>query len=526
MNAAQQRARGPLAPVHPYLLERRMRDIFNTALLALIPAGLAFAVTIAFPHASLLVALGIIAGLVGIVALIVCGRLEVTVTVMLLFLLLIFDPLKMFTSSREAIAPLEDIVILAVSLGAVLRIVVRRERIRLPPLSGWVMAWVLIVVANAFNPKTQGFLATIGGFSNGLQYVPFFFFGYALMRSKRRFRQLFIILGVAATASGVVAAYQTGLTPAQLAGWGPGYQALIHPQAGGTGRVYFSEGEARVRPPGLGDEAGASGAVGRIALPMCLALVALTRGRRRWIAAILALGSTMAVVVGLGRSALIDAGLGVLAFVGLALLSGRQFTRAMAALLVLIVLAIPAGSLLVSSLNKGTFKRYESLNTSSETTLHKEDAWKQVPGLVAAEPFGFGLGNSGSFAGRVGANKDLIEGHGLTSETEYNVLVKELGAPGLILWPALAIFVALLIARSMRRIRDGELAIYLAGTLAAFIPFPIEGTSGFLGGSLAGGAYYWFAVGVAAYWLVERRAVLSRAIPWVGTRDDVSVAPA
>jgi hypothetical protein len=527
MNASQQRARGPLIAVHPYVLERRLRDVLTTVMLALIPAALALAVTIAFPHASLVVVLGIIAGLVGIVALMVCSRLELTVTLMLLFLLLIFDPVKMFTSSREATAPLEDIVIFAVSLGAVMRIVVRRERIRLPPFSGWVIAWVLIVLANAFNPKTQGFLAVIGGFSNGLQYVPFFFFGYTLMRSKRRFRQLFLILGVVATASGIVAAYQTELTPAQLASWGPGYKALIQPRSGGggkggSGRVYFSEGEARVRPPGLGDEAGASGAIGHIALPMCLALVALTRGRRRWVAVILALGSTLGVVVGLGRTSLIAAGLSVLAFAGLSLLSGRHFTRAMGAMLAVVVLAIPLGALAVSALRSGTFKRYESLNTSSETTEDKAGAWKQVPGLVAAEPLGFGLGNSGSFAGRVGANKNLIEGHGLTSESEYNVLVKELGAPGLILWPVLAVFASLVAARGMRRIRDGEMAIYLAGALAAFVPLPIDGTTGFLGGSLAGGGYYWFAIGVIAYWLVGRRDVLARALPRRGV-DDAAV---
>ena len=103
-----------------------------------------------------------------------------------------------------------------------MRLLARRERVKLPPLSGWVLAFVAIVVLEAFNPKTQGLLHALGGFRQELQWVPFFFFGYVLIRSKKRLRQLFIILGVIGLANGVVAAYQTSLSPAQLASWGPG----------------------------------------------------------------------------------------------------------------------------------------------------------------------------------------------------------------------------------------------------------------------------------------------------------------
>jgi hypothetical protein len=507
MSALRSRARAPLPLGHTFVLERRLNDLLLTGMTALVPAVLALAITIGLlPKVSLLVVLAAIAGLLALVTLVVCSRLEVTVMLLVLYIVLIDGPVKLLSSSRELTAPIEDFFILAICIGALMRMAVRRDRFKLPPLAGWVIVWVLLVVVDAFNPKTSSILAVIGGFSQQLQYVPFFFFGYALIRSKRRFRQLFIIMGVVTVASGIVAAYQTELTPTQLASWGPGYHKLIHPEEGkGTGRVYFSEGEARVRPPGLGAEAGASGGIGHVALPMCLALVAITRGRKRWIAALLALGAIMAIVVGLGRLQLIGAGLGVVAFVGLSLLSGRHFTRAMGAMLAVVVLAIPAGAILVTSLRSGTFKRYESINTSSQTTLHKENAWSKIPEYVAASPLGFGIGNSGAFTGAIGSNKDLLNGTGLTSETEYNVLVKELGLPGLILWPLTSFFVSLLIVRRIRRVRDGELAICLAGALAAFIPLPIEGTSGFLGGSLSGGGYYWFAIGVVAYWLAGHR---------------------
>jgi hypothetical protein len=496
-------------PAHPAVIERRLGDLLMTGMSALIPAVLAIAVTIALPSASLLLVLAVIAGAVGIVAMIVCSRLDITVTLLLLYLGLLEGPVKLLTNTRELTASISDVLIIAVCLGALMRIAVTKERIKMPPLSGWVAAWVVLVVLNAFNPRTEGILHVLGGFRQQLQFVPFFYFGYVLMRSKRRFRQLFVIVGVIALANGVVAAYQTELSPAQLASWGPGYHNLIYPPGSGSGRVYFSEGEARVRPPGLGAEAGTSGAVGHVALPMALALLALSRRRKKWIAMLFALGAIMAVVVGLGRLQLIGAGLGVLAFVGLAMLSGRQFTRTLGTILAVVVLAIPVGAIVVSSLRSGTFKRYESIGTSSQTTLHKEAAWSKIPKYVEVSPFGFGLGNSGAVSGFGGnANKNLIEGHGLTSETEYNVLVKELGLPGLILWPLLAIYVSLLVARRIRRVRDPELAICLAGTIAAFVALPIEGSSAFISGGVAGGAYYWFAIGVAAYWLCGSRPAL------------------
>jgi hypothetical protein len=524
MTAIGQRSVGALALGHPHVRAQRRADFLLTVLMALIPAGLALGVTIALPHASLPLVLAVIAGALAVVTLVMYSRLEVTVTLVLLYLALLDGPIKMLTSTREATAVIPDVLIIAVSVGALLRILARRQRLTLPPLGGWVLAWVVLVLINAFNPKTQGVLPILAGFRNQLAFVPFFFFGYALMRSKRRFRQLFIIAGVAATASGLLAAYQTGLSPPQLASWGPGYAGLIHPENGGTGRVFFSEGEARVRPPGLGSEAGASGSVGRTALPMCLALVAITRRRRKWIAALLCLGSMLAVIVGLGRLPLISAGLGVLAFAGLATLAGRHVSRTLGTLIAIVVLAIPTGAIVVTSLRSGTFKRYERIGLNSETTLHKQNAWSKVPEEVAASPFGFGLGNSGATGRRFGANQNLLEGHGLGGESQYNVLVKELGGPGLILWPLIAIVVSVLIARRIRGVRDGDLAICLAGALAAFIPLPIEGFSGFLGTSLAGGgAYFWFAIGVAAYWFAGPGRALSRR-PLL--RNDVAPAPA
>jgi hypothetical protein len=501
MNAPRLRSPAAVGTGHPVVLERRVSDLLATGLGALVPAVIALGVTVAFPHASLLEVLAVIAAVVGIVALMSSGRLDVTVALVVLYLGLIDGPAKLLLGQREVAAAMQDILIFAVGAGALMQIVVRKEQVRLPALCGWVLAWVGLVVMNAFNPRTEGILHALGGFRQELQYVPFFFFGYVLLRSKRRFRQFFVIIGVIALMNGLVAVYQTGLSPQQFASWGPGYHNLVFTpaEAKGAPRLYSSEGEGRVRPPGLGSDEGFSGSVGEIALPCCLALLALSR-RRRWIAALLCLGAMVAVVVGLARLSLVGAGLSVLAFAGLGALSGRRFSRAVAALLTVIIIAIPAGALFVSAVRSGTFKRYEKLGLSSETTLHKEAAWSKIPKYIAAQPLGFGLGTAGPVAGFGGRVTNLLEGHGLTSETQYNVLVKELGLPGLILWPALTLYVMFLIASGMRHVRDPDLAICLAGALATFFVLPLEASNAFLSAGEAIGPYFWFAIGVAAYW--------------------------
>ena len=94
----------------------------------------------------------------------------------------------------------------------------------------------------------------------------------------------------------------------------------------------------------------------------------------------------------------------------------------------------------------------------------------------------------------------MLEGHSVSSETQYNFIVNELGAPGLIVWVALSAYMLAFIALGMRRVRDGTLAIMLAATFAPFIAIFIEGFSGPTSASAAAGPYFWFVIGVAAYW--------------------------
>ncbi len=495
---------------HPAVLDRRIRDLLVLGLSALIPAALALGITIEFPGVSVFLVVGMVAAVIGVFAFVVNTRLEITILVLAVYLGLLNGPVKLGVGAHELTGAIPDILVAAICAGALMRMVVAGERPRMPPLSAWVLAFVGTVMIEAFNPKTHGVLKIAGGFRQELQWVAFFFFGYILMRSKRRLRVFFIVVAVCASANAIVASYQTSLAPAQLASWGPGYRALYQPVSIGKSasgaRVYDTEGEAHARPVGLGSDAGFSGGIGELALPFSLALFLVWRGRRRWVAAALALSSLVGIIAGLGRLQVITGVLGVIAFVSLATVGG-QSRRALVAVLTVVALAIPFGAVYVGLLRSGTFKRYETLETGSATEIatHKQGAYTLIPHLLSVDPFGVGLGTVGAVGGFGGHVEHLLEGHGVSAETEYNLLADELGAPGLVAWSILSLYVIAVIVRGMRRIRDPELVLLLAAAFAPFCILPITGSSGPFSVSPAAGSYFWFAIGIAAYWFAGGR---------------------
>lgn len=503
MSAAGQRLPGPFAAVRsagePRLSSRALAFAASAAAAAL---ALAISLSVAKPNFLLLFAL--VLGLLGIVALAASPRLDITVALLAFYLGMIDGPVKLLSASQAA-SSVRDILIAAVSVGAIVRLIASRERLRLPPLCGWVIAFVVLVVAEAFNPNTHGLLKVIGGFRQQLEWVPFFFFGYALMRSRERLRKLFVVLGIIALANGVVSAYQTRLTPAQLASWGPGYAERVNGTETLTARRYrASNGETLVRPPGLGSDSGFGAGVGVLALPGALALFATWRGRKRWLALPLFLGAAVAIATGLGRLEVVGAVVALALYALLSLSAGRRATRPLGALLVVLALALPCGLLLASSEGGAVFSRYLSItpeNVTTTSTSYKEKSLGMIPHYLASAPFGFGLATSGpasTFGGKV---KGELEGHGVTSETQYNYVVDELGAPGLILFVCLLAQVGVLVLARLPRVGDLDVRIELAAVFAPFFAFAVMGLRGAYMDTSSAGPYFWFAVGVAAYWL-------------------------
>jgi hypothetical protein len=508
MSATNARLASPVGSVHPVVLKRRLGDLLVIALSALIPLVLGIAIAVQVTHPNYLILVGVVVGVLTVVGLVLSPRYEVSLVLIAIYLGLLEGPAKLGSGGHETVSVVRNVLIFSVGLGVLLRLIVKKEKIRLPPLSAWVLAFSALVLIEALNPKTHGILKALGGYRQQLQWVPFFFFGYAVFRTKDRFRKLFLLLGVIALANAVVNVYQTKLGPTGLAGWGPGYRDLVFGtlesgKLGGiSGRTYAVEGIARVRPPGLGSDAGGGGGFGTLALAGTLALLATGPLRRRWPVLILCIGALVATATGLGRLQVIGAVVDIAAFAALSLSAGARVKRAIAAVLGVLLLAIPAGLLLVSIEAKGTFQRYESISPEriGGTNDSKGSALSHIPNTIAAAPFGVGLGTVGAAAGFGGKQTDLVEGHGVNAETQYNFITDELGLPGLVLWVALTVKLIVLALRRLRRVPDIELRLYLAAIISTFIAFTLMGFAGPTMAAPAFGPFFWLSAGIGAYW--------------------------
>lgn len=477
-----------------------MQDVALVGGAGLVSLLLALAVAVAVPKPNFTLTVGVILGSLVVVALVANTRLEWSVGFVVVFLGCLNGPVKLISSGGIVSSALQDVLVLAVCIGVLARVIAARRPVSLPPLFGWVFAFIMIVLIEAFNPKTSGALKIIAGYRQQLEWVPFFFFGYLVMRSKERFRKAFLLLGVIALANAAVSTVQTQLSPGQLASWGPGYEQRVF---GRDARKYISEGEAHVRPLGLGSDSGFSGGVAVIALPATLALLAVLR-KRRWLAMLLCFGAILAAVTSLGRLQLGGTLLSGLAFAFLSVAAGRRLGRPLVAALAIMALAVPVLAVFVSAVGEGVFSRYASLapgSAATTATSYKENDVKTIPHEISSAPFGFGLATAGAVSGFGGKATELLEGHNVTAETQPNFLVKELGLPGLLVWYGFLIRLIVLAFRRLRDIKDLELQAYLAAACAPLIAFLFMSYDGPVSASAAAGPFFWFAGGIIAYWL-------------------------
>jgi hypothetical protein len=490
--------------MHPAVLNRRIHDVAILAVTVLVPLAIGLGITVAYPEPNPALVFGIIIGVVGVVGLLLSTRYELTVALLVLYLGLLDGPIKLEVKSAAA-SGLRDVLIIAIAAGMIMRLIVKRERVSLPPLSSWVFAFVAFALIEALNPHTDGLVKTLGGYRQQLEWVPFFFFGYMILRSKQRFRQFFLILGVIALANGIVGAVQTRLSPGQLAAWGPGYRELATGGEGNgiTARTYAVEGVARVRPPALGSDAGFGGNIGTLALPCLLALLAAKPLRRRWPVMLLCLGAVLGIATAASRTAIVIGVVALLSFAVLSFLAGLRVSRPLAGLAAMALVALAVGAALVAADGSGVFARQESLTSLQRTEESgangKEKSLGEIPRDLVVAPFGFGLGTTGSASGFGGTQHVEIEGERVSGGSAYSILMKEMGFPGLFLWIGLSLSTIGLAVSQLRRVRDVELRTYLVGIVAAFIALTLQG---FSGPTLAvtPGAFLWLVPGVVAYW--------------------------
>lgn len=462
---------------------------------------LGLAITIQLPTATPLIAIAALGTLAVAAWMLLSERYEWSLAVLMLYIGLADGYLKLSTGSSYATL-LRDLLLYAIVAGALIRLAVRHESITLPPLTGWVIAWVLVVLVQIANPSNGTLLHSIASVRPHAEWVPLFFLGYFVMRSRNRLRNFLLLLLVVAAANGVVGLIQSGLTPEELSAWGPGYEEAITGESSVSARTFTdSSGVERIRPFALGGDFGFGGTIGVIAIPAALALLALSRQRGiQILAMVLATGAVVGVATSQARTAVIASIVAVLAFAGLTVTS-RAGIRTVLAIGLALAVGYTTVSLLSSSSEQGSFDRYEDISSPAQavdTAIdYRRSTLEKIPVYATDYPLGAGIGSNGpaaSFAGGKGGELD--------AESEPTFLLIELGLPGLVVMFGFNFVLFFLSITRIRKIADRETRVLLTAIAAPL--FAIFATW-FVGVSTAtapGAPYLWFAAGTLSFWLL------------------------
>lgn len=431
-------------------------------------------------------------------------RVDRTLVVLALYLGLLDGYVKLRTGSPN-VTLARDALVIAIAAGALVRSVIGRERLSLPPLGGLVVAFCGVVVIELANPSARGLTAGLAGLRQHLEFVPLFFLGYAIVRTESKVRTVLLVLVFCAAIGGVVSFIQSTLTPDQLAGWGPGYRERIFGTGifTGAGRVSSVGAVNFVRPFGLGSDAGAGAVTAALALPALVVLVFVGRGRARWSMVPLSIGVGLAVATSGSRGAL------VLVFVTLVIFG---LTAAVSKNALRAVVGIALGVALIYAAfvqlgpGNGSTQRAKSIAPSRALSTFQTERGHSVAafgGLASGHPLGVGLGVSGPAAGfRATAGTTVYN-----TETQWNFLVVETGVAGLIIYVALLLRLAWLAFTRIRRVADSALRLQLAALAAPIVAMLFSGFSGSTSASVPTAPFLWFVAGMLAYWLVTKHAL-------------------
>ena len=439
------------------------------------------------------------------------ARTHLALAILMMYLGLADGVIKLMTNSSSATLG-RDLLLYAIVIGLLIKQLLRREPFVRPPLTGWIFAFVVVVAVQLFNPGGVSFKHGLASTRPHLEFVPLFFLGYAVMQSHKRLKQFLLILIVVAAANGLVGMVQFGMSPAQLASWGPGYAARI---AGGNGisaRGFVdTTGQRRVRPFGLGADQGFGGSVGLLAAPAVLALLSLPGDPRlRLAAGALSVGVVLAVVTSQARVAVIATVVAIVAYLGLVSsrrvvpsASRRRALRIVCGIASGVLIAYGAISVLAANTNSHLFDRYASITPSkvlSTAYSYRAGTIADVPNYAVAYPLGAGIGKTGPAGNTAGGTGN----YALDAESEPTYLLIELGLPGLIVLTAFQLrFLGL--SFKIRRLRDLELRLLLAAVAAPLFAIFASGFAGITTASTPGAPYFWFASGILTYWLIGAR---------------------
>lgn len=480
----------------------RARALAGTLAAVLAAVGLALLVSTKAANISPAAPLGAALFLVLPAWLFVNRRVELSLAVLVVYLGLVDGILKLMTNVEAATLG-RDVLLYAIALGMLARATLQHRVGRLPPLAGWVIAWTAVVLVQLLNPANGSWLHSLSSLRQDIEFIPLFFIGYVVMTSVKRLRTFLALLLALAAINGGVGLVQSGLSPDQLAGWGPGYAALIEGADGAPRTSVGADGEKRVRPPGLGSDMGFGGILGAIALPGALALL-LTR-RRGSHATLLCIPLMVLAVIGVissqSRGTLITALVAALAFVGLVVAS-RQASRVILSLVATGVLVFVAVTIVTGN-DKDALFRYRSITPDRivQTTIDsRSGTFSAIPQYLGEFPLGAGIGSVGPAAGTVGVGTRNRP----SAESQFTYLIAEVGIPGLLVFIAFYGHLLTVVVKRLRRLRQREHQLLLAGLAAPLFAFVANWIIGVNTVSTPNAPYLWFAAGVLSYWLLTR----------------------
>jgi hypothetical protein len=488
---------------------RNLTSPLGSAATAAMLAVVGLAITIKFPSATPLAAVAVAGILVLTAWMLLSERYEWSLVVVMLYIGLADGYLKLSTGSSH-ITLVRDLLMYSVVVGALVRLAVRREALRWPPLSGWIVAWTVVVLVQIANPADGTLQHSFASVRPHLEWVPLFFFGYAVMRSKGRIRAFLYLLVAIAAINGVVGLVQLNLSKEQLAAWGPGYEKAINGEGENevSGRGFTDEnGEEHNRPFALGGDSGFGGILGMFAVPAALALLVLTRRPgSRALVALLSAGTILAVATSASRTAVLGSIIAVFAFAGLTVTS-RAGLRTVLALALALFVAYGTITLLNSSAHQGSFDRYNSIKNPGEAIStaynYRSSTLAKVPTYIGQIPFGGGIGSAGPAGSYAGGNEIKRD-----AESEPTFLVIELGFPGLVVMYGLVFTMFYLSITRIRRIVDYETRILLTGVAAPLFANFLTGLAGINSANVPPAPYLWFSAGILSFWLLAKNGPL------------------
>jgi hypothetical protein len=428
-------------------------------------------------------------------------RTELGLIVVMLYVALLDGFIRLKTGDGS-LTIVRDALLYSLIAGIVLRKLARGERFDAPLYTAWIVAFALIVVVQVLNPGNASIIRAAGGIRPQLEFAPLFFLGYAVMRTERRLRVFLILLLVVAAINGVVGFIQFRLTPAQLAGWGPGYyDRILGVTFENAGRIFYTSGGVHTRPFGLGSDVGFGGLMGMLAVPAMIALLGLPGRRKPKLAATaLGVGVIIAVVTSQSRTAVIGTVVAAIAFLFLGALS-RRTVGTLVAMIVALALTLGVISQVASG---GSAFRYSDITPAKllgTTEKYRSAEFSAIPTYLVKYPFGAGLGKTGPAAGFTRSTK----GPGLNGETEFTFLNVETGVAGLLLILVLTLKFLQVSVRVVRRIDGDELRTLLAAIAAPLFAIAIAWITTTPTAVAPTSPYFWFAGGTLVYWLRASR---------------------